>query len=176
MTLSHLNTPMYLLGFVPKEDRVFLIDKAYNVVSYKVLLSVLNYQTAVVRKDFVTANSILPSIPRSEHCAVARFLESQGFKEEALAVSSDPDHRFELAVDLRKMDVAHAVLLDPEVTNCPSTLATPRCSTYSQYILLIPLLYNHFHAFYQFILSTHSIHSPNQPTLNKPTLSPEQNG
>ena len=115
MTLSHLNTPMYLLGFVPKEDRVFLIDKAYNVVSYKVLLSVLNYQTAVVRKDFVTANSILPSIPRSEHSAVARFLESQGFKEEALAVSSDPDHRFELAVDLRKMDVAHAVLLDPEV-------------------------------------------------------------
>ena len=65
MTLSHLNTPMYLLGFVPKEDRVFLIDKSYNVVSYKLLLSVLNYQTAVVRKDFVTANSILPSIPRS---------------------------------------------------------------------------------------------------------------
>ena len=77
MTLCHLNHPMYLLGFVPKEDRVFLIDKAYNVVSYKVLLSVLNYQTAVVRKDFVTANSILPSIPRSEHGAVARFLESQ---------------------------------------------------------------------------------------------------
>ena len=124
MTLSHLNTPMYLLGFVPKEDRVFLIDKAYNVVSYKVLLSVLNYQTAVVRKDFVTANSILPSIPRSEHCAVARFLESQGFKEEALAVSSDPDHRFELAVDLRKMDVAHAVLLDPEVRISPLFLRT----------------------------------------------------
>ena len=73
------------------------------------LLSVLNYQTAVVRKDFDTANAILPSIPRSEHASVARFLESQGFKEEALAVSTDPDHRFELAVDLRKMDVAHQV-------------------------------------------------------------------
>jgi len=48
---------------------------------------VLNYQTAVVRKDFDTANAILPSIPKGEHNAVAVFLEAQGFKEEALSVS-----------------------------------------------------------------------------------------
>ena len=29
-----------------------------------------------------------------------------------MAVSTDPDHRFELALDLRKMDIAHAVLLE----------------------------------------------------------------
>lgn len=110
MTLSHLDHPMYLLGYFPKEDRVFLIDKAYNVVSNKLLLSVLNYQTAVVRKDFDTANQILPGIPKSEHASVARFLESQGFKQEALAVTNDPDHKFELAIDLRNMDIAHAVL------------------------------------------------------------------
>jgi Coatomer WD associated region len=46
-----------------------------------------------VRKDFATANALLPSIPVTEYTAVARFLESQGFKEEALAVSRDPDHR-----------------------------------------------------------------------------------
>ena len=112
MTMCHLSVPMYLLGYVPKEDRVFLIDKAYNVTSYKLLLSVLSYQTAVVRRDFVTANSILPSIPKSEHNAVARFLESQGFKEEALVVSTDPDHRFELAVDLKNLPVARKVLLE----------------------------------------------------------------
>ena len=105
---------MYLLGYVPKEDRVFLIDKAYNVVSYKLLLSVLSYQTAVVRRDFVTANAILPSIPKTELNAVARFLESQGFKEEALTVSTDPDHRFELAIDLKNLDVAHSVLLEED--------------------------------------------------------------
>ena len=43
-------------------------------------------QTAVVRKDFETANSILPSIPKTEYTAVARFLETQGFKEEAFQV------------------------------------------------------------------------------------------
>jgi coatomer subunit beta' len=112
VTLCHLDHPMYLLGFVPKEDRVFLVDKSYNIVSYRLLTSVLSYQTAVVRQDFVTANGLLSAIPKSEYPAVARFLESQGFKEEALAVTTDLDHKFELAVDLRRLDVAHAVLLE----------------------------------------------------------------
>ena len=110
MVLVHLDHPMYLLGFVPREDRVFLIDKSYNVISHKLLLSVLNYQTAVVRKDFESANLILPTIPSSELASVARFLESQNFKEEALAVTTDNDHKFELAIDLRKMEIAHSVM------------------------------------------------------------------
>jgi hypothetical protein len=44
-------------------------------------------QTAVVRKDFGVANALLPNIPESELSNVARFLESQGYKEEALVVS-----------------------------------------------------------------------------------------
>ena len=72
MTLCHLSHPMYLLGYVPKEDRAFLVDKTYNVHSYKLLLSMLSYQSAVVRQDFVTANSLLPLIPKSEYPAVAR--------------------------------------------------------------------------------------------------------
>ena len=114
MTLFHMDHPMYLLGFVPKEDRVFLIDKSYNIISHKVLLSVLNYQTAVVRQDFETANSILPLIPKSEYASVARFLESQGFKDEALAVTPDLEHRFELAIDLHKLQIAHGVLLESD--------------------------------------------------------------
>jgi coatomer subunit beta' len=110
MTLAHLHHSMYLLGFVPKEDRVFLVDKAYQVVSYRLRLSVLSYQTAVVRQDFVTANALLPLIPASEYAGVARFLESQGFKEEALAVTTDPDHKFELAIELKRMEIAHEVL------------------------------------------------------------------
>lgn len=114
MTLFHMDHPMYLLGFVPKEDRVFLIDKTYNIISHKVLLSVLNYQTAVVRQDFETANSILPAIPKTEYAAVARFLESQGFKEEALAVTPDLEHRFELSIDLHHLQIAHNVLLESD--------------------------------------------------------------
>merc|ERR1711871_294990 len=80
-TLAHLDHTMYLLGFVPREDRVFMVDKMYNVFSFKLALAVLNYQTAVVRKDFEAANEFLPSIPHSE-----------------------------LAVDLRNLEVAKSIL------------------------------------------------------------------
>ena len=42
----------------------------------------------------------MPSIPRDQRSRVAHFLEKQGFKEQALVVSTDADHRFDLALNL----------------------------------------------------------------------------
>ncbi|KAG7388599.1 Coatomer subunit beta' [Phytophthora pseudosyringae] len=111
MTLAHLEQKMYLLGYLPRENLVFLMDKMKNVVSYTVSLVMLEYQTAVVRRDFESANAILPKIPADQMDYVARFLESQGFKEEALALSTDPDQKFDLAVQLAKLDVARDIML-----------------------------------------------------------------
>ena len=47
---------MYLLGYIPADNRLYLGDKELNVVSFQLLLSVLEYQTAVMRKDFDTAD------------------------------------------------------------------------------------------------------------------------
>ncbi len=116
MTLCHMEKPMFLLGYLPKEDRVYLMDISRQIISYTVLESYLQYQTAVVRKDFDAANEILPSIPESEYNNVARFLESQGFKEEAFEVYRDPDQRFELACELGWLDIAKGLLEEiPEV-------------------------------------------------------------
>lgn len=38
-------------------------------------------------------------------------MESQGYKEKALEVSTDLDHRFELAIQLENLDVAHEIAL-----------------------------------------------------------------
>lgn len=51
LTLAHLDRPMYVLGYLQKENRVYLTDKQHNIVSYQLLLSVLVYQTAIVRRD-----------------------------------------------------------------------------------------------------------------------------
>ncbi len=115
-TLVHLETSAAgttkhsVLGYLTKENRVYLIDKSLNVTSYSVMLSVLEYQTAVMRGDFDAANELLSSIPESEYTTVARFLESQGFKEEAMAVTTDPDHKFDLALELGHIDVAHSLM------------------------------------------------------------------
>jgi len=126
-TLVHLDTnssghTMHrVLGYLAKEDRVYLVDRSLNIVSYKVMLAVLQYQTAVMRGDFDAANELLPSIPESEYTTVARFLESQGFKEEALEVTTDPDHKFDLALELGKIEVAHELLQQTPVEEKDST-------------------------------------------------------
>ena len=97
-TLQHLDRRMYLLGFMSKENRLFLIDKEFTVVSYELLLSVLEYKTCVVRKDLATAATILPSIPEDHRNKIARFLEAQGLKEEALTIATDHDYKFEVSI------------------------------------------------------------------------------
>lgn len=107
VTIAHLDRPLYLLGF--RENRVYACDKDHNIVSYKLLLSVLEYQTAVMRRDFESANAILKTIPESQCTRVAHFLEKQGFKKQALAVSRDPEHRFELALSLGDIKTAYEI-------------------------------------------------------------------
>ena len=50
VTVSHLDRTMYLLGYIPGDNRLYLGDKELNVVSFQLLLSVLEYQTAVMRR------------------------------------------------------------------------------------------------------------------------------
>ena len=89
-----------------------LIDKMLNVLSYKVMLAVLQYQTAVMRGDFDSANELLPDIPESEYTSVVQFLENQGFKEEALAVTTYPDHIFNLALEINQIFLASDLMLE----------------------------------------------------------------
>lgn len=105
VTISHLDRTMYLLGYIPKDNRLYLGDKELNVVSFSLQLSVLEYQTAVMRRDFERADLVLPTIPKEHRTRVAHFLEKQGFKTQALQVSNDQEHRFDLAIQTGNLDV-----------------------------------------------------------------------
>lgn len=114
MTLAHLNKPMYILGYLMKENRVYLMDKQYHVISYELLVSMLAYQTAIVRQDFEQAETTLAAIPAEHHNRIARFLEKQGLKEMALNVTKDPEHKFELAMACKQLTLARDILLESE--------------------------------------------------------------
>ncbi|TVU08045.1 hypothetical protein EJB05_41430, partial [Eragrostis curvula] len=107
-TMFHLDRPMYLLGYLANQSRVYLIDKGFNVVGYTLLLSLIEYKTLVMRGDLERANAILPSIPKEQHNSVAHFLESRGMLEEALQIATDPNYRFDLAVQLGNLEIAKA--------------------------------------------------------------------
>jgi len=106
VTVAHLDRTLYILGYIPNDNRLYLGDKELTIVSYSLLLSVLEYQTAVMRQDFETADKVLPSIPKEQRTRVAHFLEKQGFKEQAMAVTADPEHKFELALNLGNLEIA----------------------------------------------------------------------
>ncbi|KAM9500244.1 coatomer subunit beta' isoform 2-T2 [Clarias gariepinus] len=114
VTIAHLDRTMYLLGYIPKDDRLYLGDKELNIVSYSLLVSVLEYQTAVMRRDFSMADKVLPTIPKEQRTRVAHFLEKQGFKQQALAVSTDPEHRFELALQLGELKIGYQLAVEAE--------------------------------------------------------------
>ena len=58
VTVSHLERPLYLLGYNTEMNRLVLCDKELNIVSYNLNLSILEYQTAVMRQDFETADKV----------------------------------------------------------------------------------------------------------------------
>ncbi|KAG6733793.1 hypothetical protein I3842_01G241200 [Carya illinoinensis] len=108
-TMFHLDRPMYLLGYLAGQSRVYLIDKEFNVIGYTLLVSLIEYKTLVMRGDLERASEVLPSIPKEHHNSVARFLESRGMIEDALEVATDPDYRFELAIQLGRLEVAKSI-------------------------------------------------------------------
>ena len=109
VTISHLDRHMYLLGYIPQNNKLYLIDKSFNIINYTLHITIINYQTAVLRGDLETANKILPKIPSDHRNRIAQFLDAQGLKEQALEVSLDADHKFELAIQLGKLEIAHEI-------------------------------------------------------------------
>eukprot|EP01124_Arcella_intermedia_P019040 TRINITY_DN2616_c0_g1_i1.p1 TRINITY_DN2616_c0_g1~~TRINITY_DN2616_c0_g1_i1.p1 ORF type:complete len:869 (-),score=194.40 TRINITY_DN2616_c0_g1_i1:61-2667(-) len=108
-TVAHLDRQMYLLGYLPRYNRVFLIDKSLQIISYTLHLSIINYQTAVLRRDFQAAEKLLPKIEEKDRTRIAHFLESQGHKKQALKITMDLDHKFDLAIQLGELNIAKEI-------------------------------------------------------------------
>lgn len=108
-TIVHLEKTYFFLGYVPKHNRVFLMDKSKNVVSYQLHVSVMQYEAAIISGDFDAAAAIMRDVPPQFHNKIARFLDKQDQKELALSVTTDPDHKFDLALETDKFEVAHEI-------------------------------------------------------------------
>ncbi|CAG8183531.1 unnamed protein product [Penicillium nalgiovense] len=114
-TISHFDQPMYVLGYLPRDGRIYLADKDVNAVSFGLSLSMVEYQTVVLRGDMEMASELLKDVPQDQMNKVARFLEGQGYKEMALEVATDPEHRFELALALSDLETALTIAREANV-------------------------------------------------------------
>ncbi|KAH8101653.1 coatomer WD associated region-domain-containing protein [Phellopilus nigrolimitatus] len=113
-----LINPTYLLGYIPALNRVYLADKEVRIYGYSLSLNLIKYQSAILRGNTDTAAEILRSIPKEQRNQVARFLEARDLRELALHMTTDPDHKFDLSLQLDDLDAALEItrtILDAEV-------------------------------------------------------------
>lgn len=116
-TVSHFDQPYYVLGYLPRDGRVYVCDKDVTVTSFALSVSVIEYQTLVLRGDLESATEMLNQgdIPEDQKNKIARFLEGQGYKEQALEVATDREHRFELALGLNELQIALELAREADV-------------------------------------------------------------
>ncbi|KAH3667213.1 hypothetical protein OGAPHI_002862 [Ogataea philodendri] len=107
--LAHFDKTMFLLGYLPRDNKVYVSDKDINIVSYALSLAVLEFQTVVLRGDLEQADELIGNIDEKDITKIARFLEQQGFKEKALEFTNDLEQKFELAIETLNLSLAQEI-------------------------------------------------------------------
>lgn len=108
-TIHHFDKQMYLLGYIPRDNSIYLADKNVNVTSYHLSLKVIEFQTVVLRGDMELAADLLEDIPTAERSKVSRFLEAQGLIDLAYEVAEDPEQRFDLSLAAGDLEDAEII-------------------------------------------------------------------
>mmetsp|Transcript_32730 Transcript_32730/g.31956 ORF Transcript_32730/g.31956 Transcript_32730/m.31956 type:complete len:173 (+) Transcript_32730:1240-1758(+) len=114
LKLTSTDKKYFILGYDGKQNRLYMVDKSLNMVSFSLLLSLVNYQSAILNEDLHGALQFFKDIPSTYHSKIAKFLEANDQKELAFDITPDQDHRFELAVTLNKIDEAYKIAEDQE--------------------------------------------------------------
>jgi coatomer subunit beta' len=81
-TISTLSgtSKLYLLGYIPAQEKVYLVDKDMKLYGFTLSFTVVEFQMVVLRGDMSTAKEMLDSgtVPKEQVNKVARFLEGRG--------------------------------------------------------------------------------------------------
>ncbi|CCE65074.1 hypothetical protein TPHA_0J02540 [Tetrapisispora phaffii CBS 4417] len=114
--LAHFSKEMYLLGYLARDNKVYLADREVHVYSHVISLDVLEFQTLTLRGELDLAiETVLPNISEKDTLSkISRFLEGQKYYQEALDISPDTNQKFELALQVGNITLAHELLGDSD--------------------------------------------------------------
>ena len=105
-TITTLNGKFFLLGYLQATERLYLINKNFELISYNFPFSFVNYQIAIINKDFDKAEKILPNIPEHYNEKIISFLEKFNLTELSYKISKNQNQKFSLALKLKKLNDA----------------------------------------------------------------------
>jgi coatomer subunit beta' len=53
-----MDRSMYILGYLAAQNRVYLMDKNFSIVSYTLLLTVVEFKTLILRGELEAAEEV----------------------------------------------------------------------------------------------------------------------
>lgn len=118
---SLVDKKMFVLGYVPQKNRIFLINKALKITSYELLTSVIEAQRLISQTEpgttsedpqFRHLKEVIDQVPETHIGKIAKYLESMNFKDIAFHITVDEEHKFDLAVSLNKIRDAYEIALN----------------------------------------------------------------
>lgn len=155
INLSHFDHKFYILGYKTSEGKLYLIDKSFNVVSWYINSSVLEFQTLVLRGDleqFASGKVIdeetneeipdlttigsaqlteeysgyLSNLAKSELNQLARFFEKAGYLKLSFELSQDFDSKFQIALSISDLSTLYSLLSEYQEQNPSTTVSNVR--------------------------------------------------
>ena len=105
-----MKTPVDLLGYLPRENLLVLVDYQRKIIGFNLPYALLDFEVSIADGEEPDPESV----PEEYRASCAKFLKQIGQKELALEVATDPVMKFDLALELERLDVAQKLALELE--------------------------------------------------------------
>ena len=76
MKMANADKKQYIMGYDGKQNRLYMVDKKFNIYSYSLMLGVVNYQAAILSGELDQAKKLFTDIPDTYYSKIAKFLEN----------------------------------------------------------------------------------------------------
>ena len=107
--ITTLSNRYFLLGHLESTNKLYLMNKELQLISYSFPYSFIKYQMAILDKDFSQAEKLLEKIPDSFNESIFKFLEKFELFELCYKIRKNLNQKFSLAIKLQKLAEAYEI-------------------------------------------------------------------
>ena len=110
-SISTLSNNFYMLGYLPSTNKLYFLNKQFQLTSYDFPEAFAYYQMAILEKNNDKANKLFKNIPEVFLEKVIVFLEKFGYNEISYTLTKNQNQKFSLALKLKKLNDAWEIAL-----------------------------------------------------------------
>jgi coatomer subunit beta' len=110
-SISTLSNNFYMLGYLPSTNKLYFLNKQFQLTSYDFPEAFAYYQMAILEKNIDKANKLFKNIPEVFLEKVIVFLEKFGYNEISYTLTKNQNQKFSLALKLKKLNDAWEIAL-----------------------------------------------------------------